>query len=164
MNVSELALLILVWEAPNPHSHPILPTVFVCVGGRYTLLVSSHGLLHVHRAWRDCGLSPGSQSLGPVPVPLQEQPSTLWVGSLLDLSTELSLPVQDLAQSVGGLLRAFVLSLGLPRALILSSLVGLWPLRVAGRLGLASGTGSREVFQWPASLPDLPGPSIPRGG
>lgn len=97
MNVSELALLILVWEAPNPHSHPILPTGFW--GGRYTLLVSSHGLLHVHRAWRDCGLSPDSQSLGPVPVPLQEQPSTLWVGSLLDLSAELSLPVQDLARA-----------------------------------------------------------------
>lgn len=31
------------------------------------------------------------------------------------LSTELSLPVQDLAQSVGGLLRAFALFLGLPR-------------------------------------------------
>lgn len=64
----------------------------------------------------------------------------------------------------GGLLRAFVLFFGLPRALIPSSLVGLWPLRVAGRIGLASGTGSREVFQWPASLPDLPGPSVPRGG
>lgn len=36
MNVSELALLILVWEAPNPHPHPILPTVFVCVGVLYT--------------------------------------------------------------------------------------------------------------------------------
>lgn len=31
-------------------------------------------------------------------------------------------------------------------------------------IGLASGAGSREAFQWPASLPDLPGPSIPRGG
>lgn len=88
----------------------------MCGGeGGYTLLVSSHGLLHVHRAWRDCGLNPGSQSLGPVPVSLQEQPSTLWVGVASGLSTELSLPVQDLAQSVGGLLRAFALFLGLPR-------------------------------------------------
>lgn len=165
MNASELALLLPVWEAPNPHPHPILLTVFVCMGGgSYTLLVSSHGLLHVYRAWRDYGLSPGSQSLGPVPVPLQEQPSTLWVGSLLDfqLSSPYLYRIWHRAWvACSELLRS---SLAFHGALIPSSLVGLWPLRVEGRIGLASGTGSREVFQWPASLPDLPGPSVPRGG
>lgn len=65
---------------------------------------------------------------------------------------------------MGVLLRAFAFFLGFQWALIPCSLVGLWPLRGAGRIGLACGTGSREAFEWPASLPDLPGPSVPRGG
>jgi hypothetical protein len=61
-----------------------------------------------------------------------------------------------MAWSVGVLLRALAVSL--------SPFLGGAVAIMGWRIGLASGAGSREAIQWPASLPDLPGSSVSRGG